>query len=592
MQILKFTMELIMQGLSTIRPFFAGTLLSLLATSGFADDQKAQTNALILQADFSGLVMAGVAYTVNKELDIYNLRPLIPLYDIKAASASLAYNAQTWPAGTVFVSVVDPGVGTKRKSVVLETKNGLYFVSPDNGSLSGPAEDYGISAVREIDESVNRRANTDWAHTFHGRDVYSYTGARLAAGVISFKEVGPLLPAQVIQLDALTGNYQDGLFSAYVSGGTGRLGNIEFSITRSLFETANAGFGDVFEVVIRNHNTIVWQDRLPYVRSFGEVPLGENLLFINSSGWLSIAVNQGNFADKYAIGSGKNWTIELRNTTQKNAHFEFESIDTFVSSRGVKVPVTLVQPKVNEGVALPLIVMAHGHGGTRHEAGGFTRVAEGLAKRGIASIRMDFPGCGDSTESFANNNLGNMLKDIKASRDFALNQVLINTTRIGLFGFSMGGRLALLSSADNYQVLATWAPAGSNGAAALITSFGGPTAYGALKSRSEKEGFAPFTTKWGQDQKLGAQWFTDIEESMPLDALVSFTGPVLVLHGDSDTVVTAKVSDAVVAAASSSEEVIHHVIAGAGHGLGLFTNNRQHSGEAVDTTVQFISGRL
>ena len=582
-----------MQGLYVSKSTLFGIVVSLLFSSVLlAEEQKRQSNALILQADFSGLVMAGVAYTIDKELDIYNLRPLIPLYDIKAASASLAYNAQTWPAGTVFVSVVDPGVGTKRKSVVLKTKNGLYFVSPDNGSLSGPAKDYGISAVREIDESVNRRANTEWSHTFHGRDVYAYTGARLAAGVISFEEVGPLLPAQVIQLDALTGRYDDGLFTAYISGGTGRLGNVELSITRDLFESANAEFGNVFEVVIRNHNTIVWQGSLAYVRSFGEVALGENLLFINSSGLLSIAVNQGNFANKYGIGSGKNWTIELRNTTSENAHFRFESIDTFVSSRGVDVPVTFVHPTVKEGIALPLVVMAHGHGGTRHEAGGFTRVAEGLAKRGIASIRMDFPGCGDSTESFVNNNLNNMLKDISASRDFALNQVLIDSNRIGLFGFSMGGRLALLSSADNYQVIATWAPAGLNGAATLINLLGGPAAYGALKTHAEKNGFAPFTTNWGQDQKLGTQWFTDMEASMPLNVLESFEGPFLVLHGDSDTVVTANVTNAVVAAATSSQEVLHHVIAGAGHGLGLFTNNQQYSSEAVDTTVQFLGARL
>lgn len=190
------------------------------------------TNALVIQADFSGLVMTGVAYSVSKDLEIFNVRPLIPLYDIRAASQSLEYNAQTWPEGTVFVSVVDPGVGTARKSVVLKTKKGHYFVSPDNGSLAGPAESYGIEAIREIDESINRRKDTDWAHTFHGRDVYSYTGARLAAGVISFEEVGPLLESKVILLDKAQARLEDGVLYGEVSGGTGRLGNVEFSIDR------------------------------------------------------------------------------------------------------------------------------------------------------------------------------------------------------------------------------------------------------------------------------------------------------------------------------------------------------------------------
>jgi S-adenosylmethionine hydrolase len=269
-------------------------------------------NALLIQADFAGLVMTGVARSVSKDLDIYNVRPLIPLYDIRAASASMAYNAQTWPAGTVFVSVVDPGVGTDRKSVVLKTKNGLYFVSPDNGSLSGPATQYGIEAVREIDETVNRIPGSDWSHTFHGRDVYSYTGARLAAGVITYEEVGPLMKPEVIMLEELGARLEDGVLYGYVSGGTGRLGNISFSIDRHLFEEINPVYGEIYDVVIRNRDEIAWEGSLPYAKSFGDVRLGDNLLFVNSSGDTSIAVNQGSFANKYGIGEGDSWTIEIR----------------------------------------------------------------------------------------------------------------------------------------------------------------------------------------------------------------------------------------------------------------------------------------
>ena len=278
------------------------------------NDSHASTNkhALVIQADFAGLVMTGVAYSVSKELDIYNLRPLIPLYDIRSASASLAYNAQTWPAGTVFVSVVDPGVGTARKSVVLKTKNGLFFVSPDNGSLSGPATSYGVEAVREIDESVNRRPGSEWSHTFHGRDVYSYTGARLAAGVISYEQVGPLMEPEVIMLDTLAGRLEYGVLHGFISGGTGRLGNISFSIDRHLFEQVNPVYGEIYDVVIRNDAEIKWKGSIPYAKSFGDVPVGENLLFVNSSGDLSIAINQGNFAKAFGIEYGNDWHIEIK----------------------------------------------------------------------------------------------------------------------------------------------------------------------------------------------------------------------------------------------------------------------------------------
>lgn len=285
--------------------------IALATTASAAHHEKPRRNALVIQADFAGMVMTGVAWSVSSDLEIFNVRPLIPLYDIRAASESLAYNAQTWPAGTVFVSVVDPGVGTARKSVVLKTKNGLYFVSPDNGSLSGPAEAYGVEAVREIDETVNRRPGTEWAHTFHGRDVYSYTGARLAAGVITFEQVGPLLAPDVMRLELAAGTYEDRVFEGHVAGGVDRLGNVYFNIDRGLFERDDPEYGDMFDVAIVNDERTVWEGSLPYVKSFGSVPVGDNLLFVNSSGLLSVAVNQGNFADKYGIGYGPDWRVRI-----------------------------------------------------------------------------------------------------------------------------------------------------------------------------------------------------------------------------------------------------------------------------------------
>jgi len=293
------------------KPIVALLVFASLA-AGAAEEKQ---NALVIQADFAGLVMTGVAYSVSRDLDIFNVRPLIPLYDIRAASESLAYNAQTWPAGTVFVSVVDPGVGTDRKSVVLKTKNGLYFVSPDNGSLSGPAEAYGIDGVREIDESVNRIPGSEWSHTFHGRDVYSYTGARLAAGVITFEGVGPLMAPKVIELPRMSARFEYGVFYGQVRGGTGRLGNIALSIDRNLFAEADPEYGDRFDVIIREAGEIAWQGTVPYTKSFGDVPVGENLLFINSSGDTSIAINQGNFAETYGIGAGPEWMVELSMAT-------------------------------------------------------------------------------------------------------------------------------------------------------------------------------------------------------------------------------------------------------------------------------------
>src|SRR4051812_42228377 len=171
-----------------------------------------QSGALVFQSDF-GLkdaavsAMKGVAYGVSDKLHMFDNTHEIPAYNIWEAAYRLQQTARYWPAGTVFVSVVDPGVGSERKSVVLKTKSGHFFVTPDNGTLTLVAQSLGIDTLREIDESKNRLTNSNESYTFHGRDVYGYTGARLAAGVISFNDVGPLLPPKVITI-----NYQQSAF--------------------------------------------------------------------------------------------------------------------------------------------------------------------------------------------------------------------------------------------------------------------------------------------------------------------------------------------------------------------------------------------
>ena len=154
---------------------------------------------LVLLTDFGtqdGAVsaMKGVAYGVSQDLLISDLSHENP--SIFAGAYRLYQAEQFWPAGTVFVAVVDPGVGTQRLSVVLKTRTGHYFVGPDNGLVSLVAERDGAEALRRIDERINRRPGSEDSHTFHGRDVFAYTGARLAAGVISFEQVGPLAKPQ------------------------------------------------------------------------------------------------------------------------------------------------------------------------------------------------------------------------------------------------------------------------------------------------------------------------------------------------------------------------------------------------------------
>lgn len=284
-------------------------LLAVLSCAGLVAKER---NAVVIQADFGGAVMPGVVFAVDKEIPIFTVQPLIELYNIDAAARNLVYTAPVWPAGTVFVSVVDPGVGTQRKSVVLKTKNGQFFVTPDNGTLSYVAKELGIEAVREIDEKINRRPGTEWSHTFHGRDVYAYTAGRLAAGVITFEQVGPLLAAKVVVLEMPKPVVQDGVATGMIDSSRGHLGNTTCLIDRRTFEQLGVKEGERVVVKIRKGDKVVWEEAVPYVRTFGDVPVGKNLLFINSSGFVAMAVNQGNFANAFSIDSGREWTLSVR----------------------------------------------------------------------------------------------------------------------------------------------------------------------------------------------------------------------------------------------------------------------------------------
>src|SRR4029079_14172965 len=166
---------------------------------------SAQNKIVVFQTDYGlkdGAVsaMEGVAMDVSPDLKLFDLTHEIPAFTVWEAAYRLEQTVAYWPAGTVFVSVVDPGVGTTRKSVVLKTNSGQYIVTPDNGTLTLVAQSLGIAELREIDEKINRRQGSERSYTFHGSDVYAYTAARLAAGVISFEQVGPVLPNEVVNI--------------------------------------------------------------------------------------------------------------------------------------------------------------------------------------------------------------------------------------------------------------------------------------------------------------------------------------------------------------------------------------------------------
>ncbi len=274
---------------------------------------------LVFQTDFGlkdGAVaaMRGIAVGVNARLPLHDLSHENTPFDIWEGAYRLKQAAPFWPAGTVFVSVIDPGVGTERRSVVLRTKSGHYFVSPDNGTLSLVAEELGVAEVRRIDEAKHMRPGAERSYTFHGRDLFAFVGAKLAAGMIAFADVGPVQDAPLVVLRLPEARLEKGVLHGAVPALDFRFGNVWTNIGEDLFAQLRPRVGERFRVVVARSGETVFAGEVPYAKTFGDVPAGAPLLYLNSLLNVSLALNVGDFAARYRIGSGAAWSVRLERT--------------------------------------------------------------------------------------------------------------------------------------------------------------------------------------------------------------------------------------------------------------------------------------
>lgn len=259
------------------------------------------------------------------------------------------------------------------------------------------------------------------------------------------------------------------------------------------------------------------------------------------------------------------------------------STDVTIQNGNRAVPATVVVPD-GDG-PFPAVVINHGHGGGRQENGGLGRIASALAEQGILSVRMDFPGSGDSTEPFTEGYLSNMISDSNASLAYVLDNYEVDAERLGIFGYSMGGRIALTiaGTADQpYKAVALLAPSADPGGPMSVAFMGGQAEYDRLYSEaSGPQGYATYTTQFGQVQQLSKRWYDEMTASEPLDAIGNFSGPMLILHGDQDTVVPASVAKMVKAAYPAATLT---TIPDADHGYGFYSDQPEVT-ETVNTSI-------
>jgi S-adenosylmethionine hydrolase len=294
---------------------FLTLLLGLLLAPALAHATDGN-GLLVLESDYglrdgSVAAMKGVALGVDPKLRVEDLTHAIPPFDIWAGGYQLAVTAPYWPRGTVFVVVVDPGVGTERRAIALETKAGHYVVGPDNGLMTLIAEQEGVAAVRLIDEAANRLPGSQGSRTFEGRDVFAYVGARLAAGVTGFDAIGAAQKPDVVRLPYQAAAIENGKAVGIIPALDASFGNVWTNIDLATFERLGIAKEDLAKVTIRHGGAVAWEGTVPWVSTYGDVTTGAPLLYVDSAGDMALAINLGSFADTYAIGSGPSWGVEI-----------------------------------------------------------------------------------------------------------------------------------------------------------------------------------------------------------------------------------------------------------------------------------------
>ena len=171
----------------------------------------------------------------------------------------------------------------------------------------------GIEEIREIEESTHCRQESEVSYTFHGRDIFANTGAKLASGEISFEEVGQVLTVdKIVELELGKITKTEDSVRGNIDILDIRFGSLWTNITREDFQSIGFEYGDRIEVVIKNGSTLVYNNRITYGKSFADVYVSEQIIYVNSLFRMAVAINQGNFAKAYSIGTGIHWTIEFK----------------------------------------------------------------------------------------------------------------------------------------------------------------------------------------------------------------------------------------------------------------------------------------
>ncbi len=243
-------------------------------------------------------VAKAVMKRINPSAEIIDITHEIAPYDVRMAAHVLLRASFDFPEGTIFVAVVDYGVGTARKAICVRTRNDHFYIGPDNGIFTFVADYYKVKQVRELD---NKKLHYGSSNTFHGRDIFAAVAAHLSKGC-PFEEVGNVLPNFIVLPYKVAEICDDTIVGEVVF--FDGFGNVETNIPKSLVEKLR---WDIDDTLILNNKF-----ELTYVRAYGDVSKGSVLAHIDSSGFLEISVNQGSARDLLVLRQGQQITLRRK----------------------------------------------------------------------------------------------------------------------------------------------------------------------------------------------------------------------------------------------------------------------------------------
>jgi S-adenosyl-L-methionine hydrolase (adenosine-forming) len=295
---------------TTLSGMFTFALLAFLVFSSACSNSKSQAPqeppaathtsrpTIVFMTDFgvandAVAICRAVIFSIAPDVRLTDITHQVTPFQIEEASRFLFGVTPYYPAGTVFLVVVDPGVGTSRKAVIVKSKKGQYFVLPDNGIISPVLDRDGLDSAREI-TNQNWMIGAAVSSTFHGRDIFSPAAAHIAAGW-DFQQAGPAVD-QLVRLTVKSSVTTDKGIDGDIIGLDDPFGSLITDIPGDEFKKLGYNVGDKVTVQLNKKSVT-----LPFEKTFMGVPVGESLLYIDSRARIGIAVNQGNYSNKFGI---------------------------------------------------------------------------------------------------------------------------------------------------------------------------------------------------------------------------------------------------------------------------------------------------